>query len=176
MIMTPNDVFPNVVCHGNGNNTGQLRTLRGMGGLGCVGRKTYFQKSGSLMLVPFLLTEIIKKPKNNWTFSLQFVYQAWITDPKTALRQRRKEKKRSAREEQKRRKGSGEGKCCVGTAGSLPRPCLGPRIEKRNNKGQTLRRNNILKLQRAQRVWPVYNYLCLTLGINTHEFKWGYIL
>uniref|UniRef100_A0A8C3WX98 Piezo type mechanosensitive ion channel component 2 n=1 Tax=Catagonus wagneri TaxID=51154 RepID=A0A8C3WX98_9CETA len=42
--------------------------------------------------------------------AFQFVYQAWITDPKTALRQRRKEKKRSAREEQKRRrKGSGEG-------------------------------------------------------------------
>ncbi|KAM7127177.1 piezo-type mechanosensitive ion channel component 2 isoform 4-T4 [Molossus nigricans] len=41
--------------------------------------------------------------------AFQFVYQAWITDPKTALRQRRKEKKMSAREEQKRRKGSGEG-------------------------------------------------------------------
>ncbi|XP_069424758.1 piezo-type mechanosensitive ion channel component 2 isoform X1 [Ovis canadensis] len=42
--------------------------------------------------------------------AFQFVYQAWITDPKTALRQRRKEKKRSAREEQKRRrKESGEG-------------------------------------------------------------------
>uniref|UniRef100_A0A8D2CYJ1 Piezo type mechanosensitive ion channel component 2 n=1 Tax=Sciurus vulgaris TaxID=55149 RepID=A0A8D2CYJ1_SCIVU len=42
--------------------------------------------------------------------AFQFVYQAWITDPKTALRQRRKEKKKSAREEQKRRrKGSGEG-------------------------------------------------------------------
>lgn len=42
--------------------------------------------------------------------SFQFVYQAWITDPKTALRQRRKEKKKMAREEQKgRRKGSGEG-------------------------------------------------------------------
>ncbi|KAF6088900.1 piezo type mechanosensitive ion channel component 2 [Phyllostomus discolor] len=40
--------------------------------------------------------------------AFQFVYQAWITDPKTALRQRRKEKKRSAREEQKRTKGSGE--------------------------------------------------------------------
>ncbi|XP_036884454.1 piezo-type mechanosensitive ion channel component 2 isoform X4 [Sturnira hondurensis] len=39
--------------------------------------------------------------------AFQFVYQAWITDPKTALRQRRKEKKRSARE-QKRKKGSGE--------------------------------------------------------------------
>ncbi|XP_060166438.1 piezo-type mechanosensitive ion channel component 2 isoform X2 [Globicephala melas] len=42
--------------------------------------------------------------------AFQFVYQAWITDPKTALRQRRKEKKRSAREEQKRRRrGSGDG-------------------------------------------------------------------
>lgn len=42
--------------------------------------------------------------------AFQFVYQAWITDPKTALRQRRKEKKKLAREEQKeRRKGSGEG-------------------------------------------------------------------
>nr|KAF6358778.1 piezo type mechanosensitive ion channel component 2 [Pipistrellus kuhlii] len=42
--------------------------------------------------------------------AFQFVYQAWITDPKTALRQRRREKKMSAREEQKRkRKGSGEG-------------------------------------------------------------------
>ncbi|KAF6303111.1 piezo type mechanosensitive ion channel component 2 [Rhinolophus ferrumequinum] len=42
--------------------------------------------------------------------AFQFVYQAWITDPKTALRQRRKEKKRSTREEQKKkRKGSGEG-------------------------------------------------------------------
>ncbi|XP_006897074.1 PREDICTED: piezo-type mechanosensitive ion channel component 2-like [Elephantulus edwardii] len=42
--------------------------------------------------------------------AFQFVYQAWITDPKTALRQRRKEKKRSAREKQKlQRKGSGEG-------------------------------------------------------------------
>ncbi|KAM4815295.1 LOW QUALITY PROTEIN: piezo-type mechanosensitive ion channel component 2-like [Thomomys bottae] len=42
--------------------------------------------------------------------AFQFVYQAWITDPKTALRQRRKEKKKSEREELKRRlKGSGEG-------------------------------------------------------------------
>ncbi|EGV99639.1 Protein FAM38B [Cricetulus griseus] len=41
--------------------------------------------------------------------AFQFVYQAWITDPKTALRQRRKEKKKLAREEEKgRRKGSGE--------------------------------------------------------------------
>ncbi|XP_055994098.1 piezo-type mechanosensitive ion channel component 2 isoform X2 [Sorex fumeus] len=42
--------------------------------------------------------------------AFQFVYQAWITDPKTALRQRRKEKRRNAREEQKRRrKASGGG-------------------------------------------------------------------
>ncbi|XP_008061683.1 piezo-type mechanosensitive ion channel component 2 [Carlito syrichta] len=41
--------------------------------------------------------------------AFQFVYQAWITDPKTALRQRRKEKKRSTREQKGRRKGSGEG-------------------------------------------------------------------
>nr|XP_021523218.1 piezo-type mechanosensitive ion channel component 2 [Aotus nancymaae] len=42
--------------------------------------------------------------------AFQFVYQAWITDPKTALRQRNKEKKSSAREERKRRrKGSKEG-------------------------------------------------------------------
>lgn len=49
--------------------------------------------------------------------SFQFVYQAWITDPKTALRQRRKEKKKMAREEQKgRRKGSGEGECPAGSS------------------------------------------------------------
>lgn len=42
--------------------------------------------------------------------AFQFVYQAWITDPKTALRQRKKEKKKLAREEEKgRRKGSRDG-------------------------------------------------------------------
>ncbi|KFW04102.1 Piezo-type mechanosensitive ion channel component 2, partial [Eurypyga helias] len=41
--------------------------------------------------------------------SFQFVYQAWITDPKTALRQRRKEKKSFGKEEKRRRKGSGDG-------------------------------------------------------------------
>ncbi|XP_054983080.1 piezo-type mechanosensitive ion channel component 2 isoform X2 [Sorex araneus] len=42
--------------------------------------------------------------------AFQFVYQAWITDPKTALRQRRREKRRTAREEKKRRrKASGGG-------------------------------------------------------------------
>ncbi|OXB66770.1 hypothetical protein ASZ78_003015 [Callipepla squamata] len=41
--------------------------------------------------------------------SFQFVYQAWITDPKTALRQRRKEKKSFQREEKRRRKVYGDG-------------------------------------------------------------------
>uniref|UniRef100_A0A8C9CPA5 Piezo type mechanosensitive ion channel component 2 n=1 Tax=Phocoena sinus TaxID=42100 RepID=A0A8C9CPA5_PHOSS len=78
-------------------------------------RRSAFQvitgmRESRLVLVPFLLIQLIKNPENNGAFSLQFVYQAWITDPKTALRQRRKEKKRSAREEQKRRrKGSGDG-------------------------------------------------------------------
>uniref|UniRef100_A0A8C6AFD3 Piezo type mechanosensitive ion channel component 2 n=1 Tax=Monodon monoceros TaxID=40151 RepID=A0A8C6AFD3_MONMO len=78
-------------------------------------RRSAFQvitgmRESHLVLVPFLLIQLIKNPENNGAFSLQFVYQAWITDPKTALRQRRKEKKRSAREEQKRRrKESGDG-------------------------------------------------------------------
>uniref|UniRef100_A0A672U5G3 Piezo type mechanosensitive ion channel component 2 n=1 Tax=Strigops habroptila TaxID=2489341 RepID=A0A672U5G3_STRHB len=38
---------------------------------------------------------------------MKFVYQAWITDPKTALRQRRKEKKTFGKEK-RRRKGSGD--------------------------------------------------------------------
>ncbi|KAJ7338680.1 hypothetical protein JRQ81_012582, partial [Phrynocephalus forsythii] len=37
--------------------------------------------------------------------AFQFVYQAWITDPKTALRQRRKEKKRHEKEARRRWKG-----------------------------------------------------------------------
>uniref|UniRef100_A0A8C2T6P4 Piezo type mechanosensitive ion channel component 2 n=1 Tax=Coturnix japonica TaxID=93934 RepID=A0A8C2T6P4_COTJA len=41
-------------------------------------------------------------------FSFQFVYQAWITDPKTALRQRRKEKKSFQKEEKRRRKVYGD--------------------------------------------------------------------
>ncbi|XP_072805380.1 piezo-type mechanosensitive ion channel component 2 isoform X3 [Vicugna pacos] len=42
--------------------------------------------------------------------AFQFVYQAWITDPKTALRQRRREKKRPARAEPRgRRSGAAEG-------------------------------------------------------------------
>ena len=71
-----------------------------------------FPKVRKLGVGPFSFHLNIKKAENNLIFSLQFVYQAWITDPKTALRQRRKEKKRSAREEQKRRrKGSGDGEC-----------------------------------------------------------------
>ncbi|XP_018764257.1 piezo-type mechanosensitive ion channel component 2 isoform X1 [Serinus canaria] len=47
-----------------------------------------------------------EEPRKKSAF--QFVYQAWITDPKTALRQRRKEKKSFAKEK-RRRKGSGDG-------------------------------------------------------------------
>ncbi|XP_017584939.1 PREDICTED: piezo-type mechanosensitive ion channel component 2 isoform X4 [Corvus brachyrhynchos] len=47
-----------------------------------------------------------EEPRKKSAF--QFVYQAWITDPKTALRQRRKEKK-SYGKEKRRRKGSGDG-------------------------------------------------------------------
>ncbi|XP_059713964.1 piezo-type mechanosensitive ion channel component 2 isoform X2 [Haemorhous mexicanus] len=47
-----------------------------------------------------------EEPRKKSAF--QFVYQAWITDPKTALRQRRKEKK-SFGKEKRRRKGSGDG-------------------------------------------------------------------
>uniref|UniRef100_A0A8C3Q4R2 Piezo-type mechanosensitive ion channel component n=1 Tax=Geospiza parvula TaxID=87175 RepID=A0A8C3Q4R2_GEOPR len=46
-----------------------------------------------------------EEPRKKSAF--QFVYQAWITDPKTALRQRRKEKK-SFGKEKRRRKGSGD--------------------------------------------------------------------
>lgn len=116
--LIPNKIYAYNICfhilsHDNGNSTGQLSVLRDMWkrSLLCVQRKKRFWRSGSLVLVPFLLIQLIKNPENNGVFSLQFVYQAWITDPKTALRQRRKEKKRSAREEQKRRrKGSGDGK------------------------------------------------------------------
>uniref|UniRef100_A0A8C3DBG5 Piezo type mechanosensitive ion channel component 2 n=1 Tax=Corvus moneduloides TaxID=1196302 RepID=A0A8C3DBG5_CORMO len=46
-----------------------------------------------------------EEPRKKSAF--QFVYQAWITDPKTALRQRRKEKK-SFGKEKRRQKGSGD--------------------------------------------------------------------
>ncbi|XP_015269845.1 PREDICTED: piezo-type mechanosensitive ion channel component 2 [Gekko japonicus] len=41
--------------------------------------------------------------------AFQFVYQAWITDPKTALRQRRKEKKKYEKVGKQRQKGSEDG-------------------------------------------------------------------
>ncbi|XP_036100964.1 piezo-type mechanosensitive ion channel component 2 [Molossus molossus] len=77
-------------------------------------RKSAFQRAigkfaSALLALP---KSVIKLPKTILQYLIRaakFVYQAWITDPKTALRQRRKEKKMSAREEQKRRKGSGEG-------------------------------------------------------------------
>uniref|UniRef100_A0A663EY73 Piezo type mechanosensitive ion channel component 2 n=1 Tax=Aquila chrysaetos chrysaetos TaxID=223781 RepID=A0A663EY73_AQUCH len=47
-----------------------------------------------------------EEPRKKSAF--QFVYQAWITDPKTALRQRRKEKKSFGKEAKRRRKGSGD--------------------------------------------------------------------
>ncbi|XP_048662702.1 piezo-type mechanosensitive ion channel component 2 isoform X2 [Marmota marmota marmota] len=78
-------------------------------------RKSAFQRAigkfaSAILALP---KSVIKLPKTILQYLIRaakFVYQAWITDPKTALRQRRKEKKKSAREEQKRRrKGSGEG-------------------------------------------------------------------
>ncbi|XP_073646618.1 piezo-type mechanosensitive ion channel component 2 isoform X1 [Tursiops truncatus] len=78
-------------------------------------RRSAFQRAigkfaSAILALP---KSVIKLPKTILQYLIRaakFVYQAWITDPKTALRQRRKEKKRSAREEQKRRrKGSGDG-------------------------------------------------------------------
>ncbi|KAH0617821.1 hypothetical protein JD844_016445 [Phrynosoma platyrhinos] len=54
---------------------------------------------------------VIKLPKTILQYLIRaakFVYQAWITDPKTALRQRRKEKKKYEKERRRRRKGSGD--------------------------------------------------------------------
>ncbi|XP_049757138.1 piezo-type mechanosensitive ion channel component 2 isoform X6 [Elephas maximus indicus] len=78
-------------------------------------RRSAFQRAigkfaSAILALP---KSVIKLPKTILQYLIRaakFVYQAWITDPKTALRQRRKEKKRSAREQQKRRRtGSGEG-------------------------------------------------------------------
>lgn len=142
------------------------------GCLVCVGRKKYFKSQEAWCRSLFLFL-IIKRPENNWTFSLQFVYQAWITDPKTALRQRHKEKKRSAREERKRRrKGSKEGECgwvaavSVGgwlqwvwqVSGCAPQPCL-----QRTETSEGLRCLNFKEHQEFQ---FVLNWSFLTLGIN----------
>ncbi|XP_045154278.1 piezo-type mechanosensitive ion channel component 2 [Echinops telfairi] len=77
-------------------------------------RKSAFQRAigkfaSAILALP---KSVIKLPKTILQYLIRaakFVYQAWITDPKTALRQRRKEKKRSAREQKRQRKGSGEG-------------------------------------------------------------------
>ncbi|XP_055094766.2 piezo-type mechanosensitive ion channel component 2 isoform X1 [Symphalangus syndactylus] len=78
-------------------------------------RRSAFQRAigkfaSAILALP---KSVIKLPKTILQYLIRaakFVYQAWITDPKTALRQRHKEKKRSAREERKRRrKGSKEG-------------------------------------------------------------------
>ncbi|XP_053427802.1 piezo-type mechanosensitive ion channel component 2 isoform X1 [Nycticebus coucang] len=78
-------------------------------------RRSAFQRAigkfaSAILALP---KSIIKLPKTILQYLIRaakFVYQAWITDPKTALRQRRKEKKRSAGEDQEqKRKGLGEG-------------------------------------------------------------------
>ncbi|XP_064235517.1 piezo-type mechanosensitive ion channel component 2 isoform X1 [Aotus nancymaae] len=78
-------------------------------------RRSAFQRAigkfaSAILALP---KSVIKLPKTILQYLIRaakFVYQAWITDPKTALRQRHKEKKSSAREERKRRqKGSKEG-------------------------------------------------------------------
>ncbi|XP_012581290.1 PREDICTED: piezo-type mechanosensitive ion channel component 2 isoform X3 [Condylura cristata] len=78
-------------------------------------RKSAFQRAigkfaSAILALP---KSVIKLPKTILQYLIRaakFVYQAWITDPKTALRQRRREKRRSQRGEQKgKRKASGEG-------------------------------------------------------------------
>ena len=63
LTVIPNEIHSYNICfhilfHDHGNSTGQLRILRDVGAedLVCAGRKIciYFQKSGSLVLVPFL--------------------------------------------------------------------------------------------------------------------------
>ncbi|XP_038602670.1 piezo-type mechanosensitive ion channel component 2 [Tachyglossus aculeatus] len=72
-------------------------------------KKSAFQRAigkfaSAILALP---KSVIKLPKTILQYLIRaakFVYQAWITDPKTALRQRRKEKKRAAREEKERRR------------------------------------------------------------------------
>ncbi|XP_037236097.1 piezo-type mechanosensitive ion channel component 2 isoform X5 [Falco rusticolus] len=76
-------------------------------------KKSAFQRAigkfaSAILALP---KSVIKLPKTILQYLIKaakFVYQAWITDPKTALRQRRKEKK-SFGKEKRRRKGSGDG-------------------------------------------------------------------
>ncbi|KAJ7414044.1 piezo type mechanosensitive ion channel component 2 [Willisornis vidua] len=75
-------------------------------------KKSAFQRAigkfaSAILALP---KSIIKLPKTILQYLIKaakFVYQAWITDPKTALRQRHKEKK-SFGKERRRRKGSGD--------------------------------------------------------------------
>ncbi|XP_068788263.1 piezo-type mechanosensitive ion channel component 2 isoform X7 [Struthio camelus] len=77
-------------------------------------KKSAFQRAigkfaSAILALP---KSILKLPKTILQYLIRaakFVYQAWITDPKTALRQRRKEKKRFGKEDKRRRKGSGDG-------------------------------------------------------------------
>uniref|UniRef100_A0A8C3IXU4 Piezo type mechanosensitive ion channel component 2 n=1 Tax=Chrysemys picta bellii TaxID=8478 RepID=A0A8C3IXU4_CHRPI len=76
-------------------------------------RRSAFQRAigkfaSAILALP---KSIIKLPKTILQYLIRaakFVYQAWITDPKTALRQRRKEKKKFGKEDKRRRKGSGD--------------------------------------------------------------------
>nr|XP_006117539.1 piezo-type mechanosensitive ion channel component 2 isoform X10 [Pelodiscus sinensis] len=77
-------------------------------------RRSAFQRAigkfaSAILALP---KSVIKLPKTILQYLIRaakFVYQAWITDPKTALRQRRKEKKKFGKEDKQRRKGSGDG-------------------------------------------------------------------
>ncbi|KAK2542745.1 Piezo2 [Columba guinea] len=77
-------------------------------------KKSAFQRAigkfaSAILALP---KSVIKLPKTILQYLIKaakFVYQAWITDPKTALRQRRKEKRSFGKEEKRRRKGSGDG-------------------------------------------------------------------
>ncbi|XP_069709861.1 piezo-type mechanosensitive ion channel component 2 isoform X4 [Phaenicophaeus curvirostris] len=77
-------------------------------------KKSAFQRAigkfaSAILALP---KSVIKLPKTILQYLIKaakFVYQAWITDPKTALRQRRKEKKGFGKEEKRKRKGSGDG-------------------------------------------------------------------
>nr|XP_056710236.1 piezo-type mechanosensitive ion channel component 2 [Euleptes europaea] len=74
-------------------------------------KKSAFQRAiakfaSAILALP---KSVIKLPKTILQYFIRaakFVYQAWITDPKTALRQRRKEKKKYEKEGRQRQKGS----------------------------------------------------------------------
>ncbi|XP_060100004.1 piezo-type mechanosensitive ion channel component 2 [Heteronotia binoei] len=74
-------------------------------------RRSAFQRAiakfaSAILALP---KSVIKLPKTILQYFIRaakFVYQAWITDPKTALRQRRKEKKKFEKVRKRRQKGS----------------------------------------------------------------------